>query len=112
MLGARIGTLVCYAFIAVAAVIFLCKITHYSKYGFCLPETIDRRGFCAFAAWGAVPWEFVLLPEYGKIITLAAIAIACVVYVIALLLLKAISEMMFNATKGTKLQKYLKNTTG
>ena len=49
-----------------------------------------------------------LLPEYGKIITLASIAIACVVYVIALLLLKAISkDDVLMLPKGQKIAKVL-----
>lgn len=109
VLGAGVGTLVCYAFAAVAAVIYLCKITRIvPNMASVFLKPFLAAALCAAAAWGAYTVGVQILPDYGKYITLAAILFACVVYVIALLLLKAISkDDILMLPKGQKIAKVL-----
>ena len=109
VLGAGVGTLVCYAFAAVAAVVCLCKITHI------VPNMVSvflkpflAAALCAAAAWGSYTLGVRVLPGYEKYLTLAAILFACVVYVIALVLFKAISkDDVLMLPKGQKIAKVL-----
>lgn len=99
MLGAPIGTLCCYVFIAVAN--FACLV----KYSNVMPNIVSTilkpfiaTVLCCAAAFGVS--KFI----DGKLGTLAAIAVAAVVYLIALALLKAIErEDVLSMPKGEKL---------
>lgn len=107
ILGAGTGTVVCYAFITVMSVVFLCRVTGI------VPNLISvflkpliAGGLCALAAFLAYNLVSLILP--GKVATLAAIIVACVVYVIALLCLRVIQRSDVRMLpKGQKIEKIL-----
>ena len=63
---------------------------------------------CAAAAFGVYQLGAAVLPRFAKYLTLAAILVACLVYIAALLLLKAISkDDVLMLPKGEKIAKVL-----
>ena len=109
ILGAGIGTILCYGFSAVAAIIYLCKITKimpsfWSVFG----KPFFAALLCGAAAYGAYHLGVHFLPDYAKYITLLAILAACLVYVLALFLLRAVSkDDIIMLPKGEKIAKVL-----
>ena len=106
--GAGTGTLVCYAFISISALYFLCKETHI------LPNFISvfvkpliAAGLCAASAYVS----YSLLSKFvlgGRISTIISLCIAVLVYVIALFCLRAISkDDVMMLPKGQKIAKIL-----
>ncbi len=106
--GAGTGTLVCYAFISISALYFLCKETRI------LPNFISvfikpliASGLCAASAYVS----YSLLSKFvfgGRISTIISLCIAVLVYVIALFCLRAITkDDVMMLPKGQKIAKIL-----
>ena len=107
ILGAGTGTVVCYAFITVMSVFFLCRVTGVvPNFISVFVKPLMAGGLCALAAYLAYNLVNLILP--GKIATLAAIMVACIVYVIALLCLRVIQRSDVRMLpKGQKIEKIL-----
>ena len=107
VLGAGIGTLVCYAFITVFAVIFLCKITHIvPNFMSVLIKPLLASALCAVAAYTVQSLVGRVIPN--KLATCVAIAVAGFVYASSLLCMKAISrDDVVMLPKGRKIAKAL-----
>lgn len=108
--GAAIGTILCYGVICVWGIFILCRRTKIAL-NF---KSVFIKPLIASLLMGAGAWasngllRYILPQKMGDIITLIAIAIGGLVYVIALLLLRAISKddiLMF--PKGEKIAKVL-----
>ncbi len=105
--GAPYGTLVCYSVIFILNFISVCRYTHFvPNLMSVFIKPLICAGLCGFAAWG-VNW--ILSGHISEnLTTVIAIAAAAIVYVIALLIFKAISRedvMMF--PKGEKIANIL-----
>ena len=101
--GVPYGTLFCYAFIFIANFISLRK---YSGVKFNVVSLIVKP-FVAGAACAAAAYGVCMLGD-SKIITLAAICVAVVVYIIAIALLKAVErEDVLSLPKGETIAKLL-----
>jgi stage V sporulation protein B len=109
VLGAGIGTLVCYAFITAAAVVFLCRVTHViPNFMSAFIKPLFASLFCAAAAYAVQSLAVRVISD--KIATCAAIIVACVVYVIALFCLRAICrDDVIMLPKGKRIVKMLEN---
>lgn len=109
VLGAGIGTLVCYAFITAAAVVFLCRVTHViPNFMSAFVKPLFASLFCAAAAYAVQSLAVRVIPD--KIATCAAIIVACVVYIIALFCLRAICrDDVIMLPKGKRIVKMLEN---
>ncbi len=87
--GAPIGTLLCYAFIGVSSVICLVKYTHLkiSVFGV-FGKPLLAGGLCSVSAWVS----YGLFSKYAgnMVSTVCSLAIAAIIYVISLGLLRAI----------------------
>lgn len=107
VLGAGTGTLVCYAFTTIFAIIFLCKETHIvPNFVSVFIKPLLASGFCAIAAYlvQSLAEKFIS----GKIATCFALIAAGAVYSIALLCLKAITyDDILMLPKGQKIAKIL-----
>lgn len=91
VLGAGVGTLVCYVFVTVIALYLLCKETHIvPNFMSVLIKPLFASGFCAVAAYFSQLLFCKFMPD--RIATCVAIVIGSIVYVIALLCVKAISH--------------------
>ncbi|HEX3038309.1 MAG TPA: polysaccharide biosynthesis protein [Oscillospiraceae bacterium] len=107
VLGAGVGTLVCYAFTTVAALYYLCKETHI------IPNFVSTliKPFLASILCAAVAYfvqAFAARVIKDEVATCIAIIIAAIVYAIALLCIKAISqEDILMLPKGQKIAKIL-----
>lgn len=106
--GAGTGTLVCYAFISIAALYFLCKETHVvPNFVSVFIKPLIAAGFCAVSAF----LSYQLLGKIGlggRMSTIVALAFAVLVYVVALFCLKAITkEDVLMLPKGQKIAKIL-----
>ena len=107
ILGAGIGTLVCYVFITVAACRALCKETKI-RLGFHTVFTKPAFSalFCSVAAYTACYAMMRILPVW--LAAFLAVCIACVVYLISLLCLRGLyKEDILMLPKGEKLVKTL-----
>ncbi len=112
ILGAGIGTLVCYVFITISACYFLCKETkntleislYFYKTGHCFHVLLHSGIFFpAFAMSKIMP---------DSLATGIAVFIAVFIYIASLLCLKALcKDDVLMLPKGQKLVKYLKNIT-
>lgn len=107
--GAPYGTLFCYAIIVLLNFLSVCK---YTKITPNLTSVIIKPLACALccgaAAWISSSFIQKISPTIGKISTLLAIAVAGIIYIVALLLFKAISRddvLMF--PKGEKIADWL-----
>ncbi|MBQ6380193.1 MAG: polysaccharide biosynthesis protein [Clostridia bacterium] len=107
--GAAISTVACYGISVIVNVFYLFK---YTKIKFDVMSLVIKptvaSAFCGLGAWGTfyLLTKFVPLPE--KIITIAAILVAVAVYVVALLLIKALSkEDVLMLPAGEKIAKVL-----
>ncbi len=109
ILGAGCGTLLCYLFAAVASVVCLCRITKIvPNFTSVFLKPFLAAAICAAAAFGVYQLGAAILPQFAKYLTLAAILVACVVYIAALLLLRAISkDDVLMLPKGQKIAKVL-----
>jgi len=107
VLGAGTGTLVCYAFITVFAISFLCKITHIvPNFISVFVKPLLASGICVVAAYATQLTAAKILP--GRLATCVAIVIAGIVYAFALLCLKAISrDDVLMLPKGKRIVKML-----
>lgn len=107
VLGAAIGTLVCYAFITVAAVVLLCRVTHViPNFLSAVIKPLLASLFCAAAAYAAQGFAARVMSD--QLATCAAILIACAVYVVALFCFRAICrEDVIMLPKGQKIVKIL-----
>jgi len=109
ILGAGVGTFLCYGFSAVAAVIILCKITKI------VPNLVSvflkpliAAVACVVCAYGSYALLMAVIPGMFRINVLLSIALACAVYAISLLLLKALSkDDILMLPKGQKIVKVL-----
>lgn len=107
VIGAPVGTAVCYGFIFISNLYCLIK---YSKVHPSLRITLVKpfiaSFFCAGAAWAS--YGLIYRVTSMKIATVLAIIIACIVYVISLGLLRAIvKEDIIMLPKGQKIAKVL-----
>jgi len=107
VLGAGVGTLVCYAFTTVAALYFLCIETHIvPNFMSVFIKPLLASGICAITAYVAYILAAKIMPD--KLATCVAIAIAAVFYAISLLCIKAISrDDILMLPKGQKIAKIL-----
>lgn len=105
--GAGVGTLVCYAFITVAALYYLCREAKIvPNFVSIFIKPFIAALFCVAAAYASQGLLSMVIPS--KFATLACIVVAVVIYVIALLLLKAITkEDILMLPKGQKIAKLL-----
>jgi len=110
--GAAIGTLICYILIMSISLFFLfrtAKIKPNFKTTFIRP-TLSAL-ICAAAAYGAYALLHAVLP--GNLSTVLAIGVAAVVYVVCLVLLRAITEDDIKLLpKGEKLAKLYRKLPG
>lgn len=105
--GAPIGSLACYVFIVVSSVVILCKT---AEIKLDIMSTFIRplaaAVLCGLSAWG-VQTVLNLITD-SRIVTVLAIGVAVVVYIISLLALKAVSKSdLLLIPKGEKLAKIL-----
>ncbi|HEX3038310.1 MAG TPA: polysaccharide biosynthesis protein [Oscillospiraceae bacterium] len=107
VLGAGIGTLVCYALITVFSLIFLCRITKIiPNFTSVILKPLFASALCGVAAYMAQSLAVRVIPD--KLATCAAIVIAGFVYLISLLCLRAISrDDVIMLPKGQKIAKIL-----
>ena len=110
--GASAGTLVCYAFVTVAALFFLCRETKIiPNFVSVFLKPLLAGLLCAVAAYASQ--GLLALVINAKIATLIAICLAVLVYIIALFALRAINkDDVLMLPKVKKLQKYLKSAIG
>lgn len=106
--GAGTGTLVCYAFITIAALYFLCRETHVvPNFVSIFIKPLIAAGFCAASAY----LSYQLLGKIGfggRMGTIVSLGIAVLVYIIALFCLRAITkEDVIMLPKGQKIAKLL-----
>lgn len=105
--GANIGSIVCYGFVTVAALFVLCRETGI------VPDfvSIFVKPLIAGIICGAAAYFSEILFDFvfrQRIATILAVAAAVIVYVIALLMLKAIKrEDILQMPKGNKIVKLL-----
>lgn len=107
ILGAGTGTVVCYAFITVMSIVCLCRVTGIMpNFISVFVKPLIAGGLCALSAYLSQSLLAMLIS--GKIATILAIGVACVVYVVALLCLKAIQHSDIQMLpKGQKIVKLL-----
>lgn len=105
--GAGVGTLVCYAFITVAALYYLCREAKIvPNFVSIFIKPFIAALFCVAAAYASQGLLSMVIPP--RIATIACIVVAVVIYVIALILLKAITkEDILMLPKGQKIAKLL-----
>lgn len=111
--GAGVGTLVCYVFITFFALYFLCKEAHVR------PDMVSiflkplaAAVICAGSAYGSY-YLLTKVLSSAKLCTLLALVVAVIIYVIALLVLKAFTKTdLLMLPKGEKSQKHLKSGIG
>lgn len=109
--GAAIGTFVCYAYIFISEIILLCKYTKV------IPNIMSTfiKSLIAGAMCGLTAWScYGIMTRYmdnilsGKIITVISIAVAALVYFIAVILLKVLEKNdVLMLPKGEKIAKVL-----
>ena len=105
--GANVGSIVCYGFVTVMAMFFLCRETKI------IPDFISifvkpliASVICALAAYYSEQLFDIFLRQ--RIATILAVITAVIVYVIALLLLRAVKrEDIISMPKGNKILKIL-----
>ena len=106
--GAGVGTLVCYVFITFFALFFLCREAHVR------PDMVSiflkpllSAAICAGSAYGSYYLLTQVIP-LEKICTIAAVMIAVMIYLVALLLLRAFTKTdLLLLPKGEKIAKAL-----
>lgn len=106
--GAGVGTLVCYVFITFFALYFLCKEAHVR------PDMVSiflkplaAAVICAGSAYGSY-YLLTKVLSSAKLCTLLALVVAVIIYVIALLVLKAFTKTdLLMLPKGEKIAKAL-----
>lgn len=106
--GAGVGTLVCYVFITFFALYFLCKEAHVR------PDMVSiflkplaAAVICAGSAYGSY-YLLTKVLSSAKLCTLLALVVAVIIYVIALLVLKAFTKTdLLMLPKGKKIAKAL-----
>lgn len=103
VLGAGVGTLVCYALITVFAIIFLCRETHVvPNFMSVFIKPLLASGLCVIAAYVVQILAAKFISD--KLATCIAIVVAGVIYVIALLCIKAINrDDVLMLPKGQKI---------
>ncbi|MBQ3055206.1 MAG: polysaccharide biosynthesis protein [Oscillospiraceae bacterium] len=110
--GAAIGTLICYVLIMTISLFFLFRIANIRpnfKTTFIRPTL--SAVICAAAAYGAYELFHIVLP--GNLSTILAIGVAAVVYVVCLVLLRAITEDDIKMLpKGEKLAQLYRKLPG
>ena len=107
ILGAGIGTLICYFFITVSSCFFLCRETRISL-GFhgVFTKPIIASMFCCVSAYFSWFGMVCIIPK--SIATGLAVLIAIIIYVVSLLWLKALcKDDILMLPKGQKLSKIL-----
>ena len=105
--GAGVGTLICYAFITASSLYLLCREAHI------VPNLVSvfikpliASALCAVAAWVSNSLLAFFLPN--RLATLLALCVAVIVYVIALLAIRAINRSdILMLPKGQKIIKIL-----
>ena len=105
--GAPIGTIICYLIIVVAGIICLCKITDVvpNLVGVFIKPLI-AGGICAATGWASFGLLHMRLGNTLSVI--GAIALACVVYLVSLFLIHAITkDDVIMLPKGEKIAKLL-----
>lgn len=105
--GAGVGTLICYLFITSAAFYLLCKETHIvPNMSSIFIKPLLGAICCAVSAIGSYTLLNMFLPQ--KISTIIALVIAVIIYIVALVLFKAITKSdVLMLPKGEKIAKTL-----
>ena len=109
VMGAGIGTLVCYLFLTVAGLIFLCRETKIklNVVGLFLKPLLSG-GVCVLTAYFVQRLSALLVGD--RLATVAALLAAVVVYAICMLWLKALQKSdVLMLPKGQKIAKILEN---
>lgn len=106
IMGAAIGTLICYVLIMVTSLVFLFRITDFSpNYISVFIKPLISGLLCAGAAEGSAYVFDMFMPQ--RLSVVPAIAVGVIVYAAALILLRAISEDDLKMLpKGEKLVAY------
>lgn len=108
VIGAPVGTLVCYVIVAVAELFLIKRVVPSApSYGRVFAKPLVAAGLMGAAAWGS----YGLLHRFlgNSISTLGAIAVGVAVYVILVVVLRAISrEDLSLMPKGDKIAKILR----
>lgn len=109
IIGAGVGTFLCYFFSAVAAVVCLCRVTHIvPNFASVFVKPFVASAICCAAAYGSYRLGVLLMPKFSKYVVMLSILVALVVYVFSLLLLKAVSkDDILTLPKGQKIVKVL-----
>jgi stage V sporulation protein B len=105
--GAAYGTLACYLFITVVSIHMVRKITK-SKFDYMsmFIKPLVAGGLCAIAA--SASHTFISRIKPGSLATIAAIAVAGIVYVVVLVLIRGIAkDDVLMLPKGEKIAKTL-----
>ncbi|MBQ8133961.1 MAG: polysaccharide biosynthesis protein [Clostridia bacterium] len=105
--GANVGSIVCYGFVTVVAMFILCRETKITpNFNSILIKPLLAAIICGVAAYFAEIFFDLFLVQ--KAATIMAILVAIVVYIISLLLLRAIKrEDILQMPKGNKILKVL-----
>lgn len=103
--GASMGTLICYIFVSISAVYFLCKETGvYPNLMSIVVKPLFSGICCAIAAYSSQGLLSIILPY--KIATIASIIISIPIYIAALILSKALTkEDIMMLPKGERISK-------
>ena len=105
--GGPVGHLLCYIIILLLDIIALCRITKIvPNFNSVFIKPLISAVICCGAAWGAQGLCALLLPD--KLATVIGLGIAVIVYVVSLLVLKAVSkDDVLMLPKGQKIAKIL-----
>ncbi|MBC8569807.1 putative polysaccharide biosynthesis protein [Zongyangia hominis] len=105
--GAPIGTVLCYLIIVLVGIVCLCRTTGVvPRVGSVFLKPLIAGGICATAGWAS--YGLFRMGLSGSMSTIASIAVAGVVYVLALFLIHAITkDDILMLPKGEKIAKLL-----
>ncbi len=105
--GAPIGTFVCYMFISVVGIFFLCRYTRVvPNFMSILIKPLLAALVCGVGAF--VSYNIINYFMSGKIATILAIVVAIIIYIVCLFFFKAIQkDDVLQMPKGAKIAKFL-----